>query len=129
MIKSILCTALVLFLAHHGGKAQVVVNPDGTHSVVVGNVVVNPDGTHSVIAGNVIVNSNGTHSVIVGNTLINPDGSHSAIPAVLKSAGTSKCKAAPRSMHRKSDLKFINKLSGKGCNKNEPASKSVSQIN
>lgn len=99
------------------GKAQVVVNPDGTHSVVVGNVVVNPDGTHSVIAGNVIVNSNGTHSVIVGNTLVNPDGSHSAIPAVLKSVDASKCKAAPRSTHRKSDLKSINKLSGKGCNK------------
>lgn len=121
MIKSILCTTLVLFLAHHMGKAQVVVNPDGSHSVVVGNVVVNPDGGHSVLVGNVIVNSNGTHSVITGNVLVNPDGTHSAIPAVVKSANAIKPQSAPRSMYRESDdfKKWINSLFGKGCNGNK----------
>lgn len=59
---------------------QVIVNPDGTHSVVTGNIIVNPDGTHSVVVGNVIVNSNGSHSVIHGNILVGPDGSHAFLP-------------------------------------------------
>jgi hypothetical protein len=121
MIKSILCTTLVLFLAHHVGRAQVVVNPDGSHSVLAGNVVVNPNGTHSVIAGNVVVNSNGTHSVIMGNVLVNPDGSHSKIPAVLKSADAIKRKSASRTTYRKSGNfeKLNNKLFGKGRNRNQ----------
>jgi len=86
MIKSILCTALVLFLGHQVGRAQVVLNPDGSHSVVTGNVIVNQDGTHSVVAGNVVVNSNGTHSVIVGNVLVNANGSHSILLGVEQSA-------------------------------------------
>lgn len=130
MIKSILCAILVLFLAHHVGRAQVVVNPDGSHSVVTGNVIVNSNGshsvlagniivnsngTHSVIAGNVIVNSNGTHSLIVGNVLVDPDGSHSAIPAMIKSADAIKHKSASRSTCRESSdfEKWINKLFGK----------------
>lgn len=121
MIKSILCATLVLFLAHHAGRAQVVVNPDGSHSVLAGNVIVNPNGTHSVIAGNVVVNSNGTHSVIMGNILVNPDGSHSIIPTVLKSADAIKRKSTSKSMYRKSGdfKKGNNKLFGKGRNRNK----------
>lgn len=58
---------------------QIVVNPDGTHSVVSGNVIVNPNGTHSIVTGNVVVNPNGTHSVIHGNILVGPNGSHSVM--------------------------------------------------
>jgi|GEM_PF-2962455 len=91
MIKSILCTCLVLFLAHQVGKTQVVVNSDGTHSVITGNVVVNPDGTHSVISGNLIINPNGTHSVMVGNMIVNPNGTHSL--------NTANALATPKEVH------------------------------
>jgi hypothetical protein len=47
-----------------GSYAQIIVNPDGTHSVVHGDVIVNPDGTHSVRHGNVIVSPNGRHSTV-----------------------------------------------------------------
>jgi len=69
----------------------VIVNPDGTHSVVhdLGDtkVVVNPNGTHSVILGSdtnkIMINPNGTHSQIfgVGNSkiIINPNGTHSIL--------------------------------------------------
>jgi hypothetical protein len=131
MIKSILCTTLVLFLAYHVGRAQVVVNSDGSHSVVTGNVIVNPDGSHSVLTGNVIVNSNGTHavkvgnvivnsngthSVITGNVLVNPDGSHSMIPLALKSDDAAKPSSAPRSRYRElGDFEnWFSKLFGKG---------------
>jgi hypothetical protein len=73
-------------------QVSVVVNPDGTHSVVHQNgntgVIVNPDGTHSTLTQNgntaIIVNSNGTHSIIPAtntNTmiLVNPNGTHSII--------------------------------------------------
>jgi surface antigen len=59
--------------------AQVIVNSDGTHSVVHGNVIVNSDGSHTIIQDNVIVNSNGTHSTIHGNVIVNSDGSHTII--------------------------------------------------
>lgn len=61
------------------GQAQIVVNPDGSHSIVAGNVAINPDGTHSVIMGNIAINPNGTHSAIMGNTVVNPNGTHSVI--------------------------------------------------
>ena len=120
MVKSILCTALVLFLTHQVGRTQVVVNPDGSHSVVTGNVIVNPDGTHSVVAGNVIVNSNGTHSVIVGNVLVNPDGSHSILPGVEKPVDATKCKSSLRSSNReKGDFeKSIFQIFRKARNRN-----------
>ncbi len=133
MIKSILCTILVLFLTHHKGQAQVVVNSDGSHSVVTGNVIVNsdgshsimsgnvivnPNGTHSVIAGNVIINPNGTHSVIAGNVLVNPDGSHSILHGIKKSAGATKRKSALRSPNREPGVfeKWISYLFGNARN-------------
>ncbi len=71
----VLCVPLWLACTQNG-NGQVIVNPDGTHSIVTGNVIVNPNGTHSVIHGNIIVNPNGSHSVIHGNILVGPDGSH-----------------------------------------------------
>jgi quinol monooxygenase YgiN len=61
--------ASVCFACTEKANSQVIVNPDGTHSVVTGNVVVNPNGTHSVISGNLLVNPDGTHSVFNGNAL------------------------------------------------------------
>lgn len=49
-------------------RAQIAINPDGTHSVIMGNVAINPDGTHSMVLGDILVNPNGTHSMIVGKT-------------------------------------------------------------
>lgn len=73
---------LLIVLTVLGGgisQAQVVVNPDGSHSVVHGSVIVNPDGTHSTIHGNVIVNSDGTYSTIHGPVVVNPNGTHSIL--------------------------------------------------
>lgn len=78
-------TAVIMWVGSLLGSpvyAQVIVNPDGTHSVQHGSVIVNSDGSHSVKHGSVLVNPNGSHSVIHeqenGNaTIINPDGSHS----------------------------------------------------
>lgn len=79
----IICFIAITCLVNGQG---IVVNPDGTHSVVHGNIVVNPNGTHSVVHGNVVVNANGTHSVLVGfdkpgstGIIMSPDGKHSVI--------------------------------------------------
>ena len=83
---------LILILADVSFAQQVIVNADGTHSIVhsTGNgagVVVNPNGTHSTIhptgsSTGVIVNANGTHSTFhsVGQNLkviVNANGTHS----------------------------------------------------
>ena len=78
-VSMILLCAPIWLASIEKAEGQVVVNSDGTHSVVTGNVVVNSDGTHSVITGNVVVNPNGTHSVIAGNVIVSPNGSHSVI--------------------------------------------------
>lgn len=83
---------LYLIVISIGLNAQtIIVNPDGTHSILIDNgsikTLVNPNGTHSTIIDNgstkTIVNPNGTHSVVVGNgtikTLVNPNGIHSTI--------------------------------------------------
>jgi CDGSH-type Zn-finger protein len=68
--------SLLLFVAFENVKAQrVVVNPDGTHSIVIDNgstkTIVNPNGTHSTVIDNgstkIIVNPNGTHSTVIDN--------------------------------------------------------------
>lgn len=119
MIRSILSTAFVLLLAHQVGRAQVVVNPDGSHSIVTGSVIVNPDGSHSVKSGNIIVNPNGTHSVIAGNVIVNPDGSHSILSGIKKPADTTERKPALRYSNREpGDLeKWISRLFGKAKRK------------
>jgi|GEM_PF-1768141 len=75
-IKAIFCLSAIWFSSYAIGQAQIVVNPDGSHSVVIGNIVVNPNGTHSVIMGNIVVNPNGTHSVLIGDPPANQDGNN-----------------------------------------------------
>jgi len=67
---------LMLFVAFENVKAQtVIVNPDGTHTIVIDNgptkTIVNPDGTHSIVIDNgstkTIINPNGTHSTVIDN--------------------------------------------------------------
>lgn len=85
---------VILFFAmlSSGLFAQsVIVNPDGTHSVVIDHgvhkVIVNPNGTHSVAVSsgtsNIVVNPDGTHSQIIGNgnskIIVNPNGTHSIL--------------------------------------------------
>lgn len=53
----------------------IIVNPDGTHSVVSGSVVINSNGTHSTISGSTIINPNGTVSTISGSSVIGSNGS------------------------------------------------------
>lgn len=79
LIKAVICLTVIWFSSLAVGLAQIVVNPDGTHSIVAGNVAINPDGTHSVIMGNIAINPNGTHSVITGNIIVNPNGTHSVL--------------------------------------------------
>jgi hypothetical protein len=77
-------------------QVSIIVNPDGTHSVLHQNgntgVVVNPNGTHSVIPNTdtnptVLVNPNGTHSIIqrTGNTatVTGPKGTHTVTGPVV----------------------------------------------
>ncbi|RZJ86909.1 MAG: hypothetical protein EOO20_17255 [Chryseobacterium sp.] len=78
-LSLIIISGLLCLASSTVAFSQVVVNSDGTHSIVTGNVIVNPNGTHSVITGNVIVNPNGTHSVIHNNVIVGSDGSHSVI--------------------------------------------------
>jgi hypothetical protein len=63
-MKSCLLFVVVCLASAQLGKAQVIVNPDGTHAVLTGNVIVNPNGTHSVLHGNILVNPDGTHAVL-----------------------------------------------------------------
>lgn len=70
---------------------SIIINPDGTHSVVIDHgvhkVIVNPNGTHSVAVSsgisNIIVNPDGTHSQIMGEgtskIIVNPNEPHSTV--------------------------------------------------
>jgi hypothetical protein len=93
ILSQILTVALFAILQLPAAGQTILVNPDGTHSVILNAgssmpLMVNPDGTHTVIFNNgstqTWVNPNGTHSVMLNadtNTpiLINPDGTHSVI--------------------------------------------------
>jgi len=74
-MKQLLMICLVVFVTDAIGQT-IAINPDGTHSVIVGNVAINPDGTHSVVVGNVAINPNGTHSIVAGNAVVNPNETH-----------------------------------------------------
>lgn len=88
MIKLRLAIVLISFTTFVQAQG-IVVNSDGTHSVVINNgstsTIVNPNGTHSTAITNgntsIIVNPNGTHSTAFhnGNTsiIVNPNGTHS----------------------------------------------------
>ncbi|GEM_PF-2415939 len=76
-------------LSNNPTTTSIIVNPDGTHSVMYTSggigTVVNPDGTHSTVHTNgnvsVIVHPNGTHSITHNNgnisTIVHPNGTHS----------------------------------------------------
>jgi hypothetical protein len=97
----------------------VVVNPDGTHSVVIqtGNMitVVNPNGTHStaIQTGNFItvVNPDGTHStaMLTGNntTMVSPVDTHTP---VIKN-GDDNTIANPKENNVRQELESISKKS------------------
>ena len=82
-------TFLLIGCAALAQAQGVIVNADGTHSVVVNNgstsTIVNSNGTHATAINNgstsTVVNSNGTHSTAFhnGNTsvIVNPNGTHS----------------------------------------------------
>jgi len=89
-MKQIL-TLIFTLLSYNVFAQSVVVNPDGTNSIIIDNgstkTIVNPNGTHSIIIDNgstkTIVNPNGTYSIIIDNgstkTIVNPNGTHSII--------------------------------------------------
>lgn len=93
MKRYLLLTLLALgsLTAAHA-QTSVVVNPDGTHSILEQTggsaVLINPNGTHTVVPNvdsnpTVIVNPDGTHSVLhrLGGTnlLVTPSGSHQVL--------------------------------------------------
>ncbi|WP_125921617.1 hypothetical protein [Hymenobacter lapidarius] len=91
-MKRYLLLALVLYAGSVQAQVSVLVNPEGTHSVIHQNgnsgVVVNPNGTHSILTqtGNtaIITNSNGTTTVIPDlsanpTVIVNADGTHSVL--------------------------------------------------
>lgn len=92
MKKHLILSFLLCATGVARAQVSIIVNPDGTHSVLHQNgntgVVVNPDGSHSVLHQNgstaVLVNPNGTHSVVPNTdtnptVLVNPNGTHSII--------------------------------------------------
>jgi hypothetical protein len=89
-----LIMGLTLFMLPLMGNAQtVVVNPDGSHSLVICHgstnaLIVNPDGTHTQVFNHgdtqVRVNPNGSHTVILHSDtdtplIVNPDGTHTRV--------------------------------------------------
>ena len=89
MIRLLIASVLVLLVGRYAIAQSILVNPDGTHSVIhdhgATSIVINPNGTHSVVFNNgstsIMVNPDGTHSTIVRNgntgTVIHPNGMHS----------------------------------------------------
>ncbi|MBO9593898.1 MAG: hypothetical protein J7599_13405 [Niabella sp.] len=90
-MKRTLLLIIAAILVHPAIAQTVIINSDGTHSVVIDNgatkTVVNPNGTHSTIINNgntqTIVNPDGTHSTVINNgttkTIVKPNGTHSTI--------------------------------------------------
>ena len=105
----VLCILFTAGIQIKSSAQTIVVNPDGTHSVILNAesaiaTQVNPDGTHTTIFnhGNMktIVNPDGSHSIMHhANTsmpmIVHPDGSHSVIfhantnmPVIVNSNGS-----------------------------------------
>jgi hypothetical protein len=88
MNRQLIVSVFVLLIARFAIAQSILVNPDGTHSVIhdhgATSIVVNPNGTHSVLFNNgstsIMVNPDGTHSAILkhGNTgtVVHPNGIH-----------------------------------------------------
>src|SRR5690242_17685819 len=90
---------ITIFIAMAGlvNGQTVIVNPDGTHTIVVGGeqpgtpkIIIYPNGLTSVVqttgATTVVVDPDGRHRILVGTDqpgmpkiLVNPDGTHSVI--------------------------------------------------
>ena len=91
MAKKICFSVLSLVIGYYAAAQSIVVNPDGTHSIMVttGNAstIINSNGSHSTVINNgstsVIINPDGTHSTAFnnGNTsiVVGPTGMHSII--------------------------------------------------
>src|SRR5688572_33241663 len=89
MNRQLIASVLLVLVGRYAIAQSILVNPDGTHSVIhdhgATSVVINPNGTHSVVFNNgstsIMVNPDGTHSTILrhGNTatLIHRNGMHS----------------------------------------------------
>lgn len=90
VMKGIFNAFAILFLINCGINAQsIIVNPDGTHSLVFNNgstsTVVKPDGSFATIFNNgstsTLIDPDGTHSTFsnIGSTsiIVNPNGTHS----------------------------------------------------
>ncbi|RBL89304.1 hypothetical protein [Chitinophaga flava] len=85
----VLIAILFFFSISYTFSQSIIVNPNGTHSVVVGSgsvrTAINSDGTHSTVIGHgrikTIINPNGTHSTLVNHgtigTVVNPNNTHS----------------------------------------------------
>ena len=119
MIRLLIASVLVLLVGRYAIAQSILVNPDGTHSVIhdhgATSIVINPNGTHSVVFNNgptsIMVNPDGTHSTILRNgntgTIIHPNGRHSifvtdSLPATnLTDTPNSQC-----SYQKKKDLRI-----------------------
>ncbi len=93
-MKNFLLLTVFAFAAFQADAQTVIVNPDGTHSILINNggmfsTIVNPDGTHSTVINTAgpftnIINPNGTQTTVINNggnfsTVVNPDGTHSTL--------------------------------------------------
>lgn len=117
IMRRILITLLCMVSLSAYAQHTVVVNPDGTHSVVINNgttsTIVNSDGTHSTAIKNgnttTIVNPDGTHSIAINNgnttTVVNPDGTHSVVIKNGESATKDKQKWKKRRVPKSKDKK------------------------
>ena len=122
-MKQIFLSLLFLFAMSNLFAQNIVVNPDGTHSIVIDNgttkTIVNPNGTHSTVIDNcstkIVVNPNGTHSILVGNgrikTVVNPDGTHS----VFIDNGVTNCEPKRKSLNRYRHFKCKSNGNPPGC--------------
>jgi len=91
IMKKILFVFTFVALLNNIRAQTIIVNPDGTHSIMIDNgvtkTIVHPNGTHSTVIDNgttkTIVNPDGTHSTVIDNgitkTIVNPNGTHSTI--------------------------------------------------
>lgn len=60
-------------------RAQIIINPDGTHGIIAGQHVHNSDGTLSVIHGNHLIHQSGKISVIYGSHIADQNGRISSL--------------------------------------------------
>jgi hypothetical protein len=91
MTKKICFSALSLFVGYYAVAQSIVVNPDGSHSIMVhtGNAstIINSNGSHATVINHgstsIIVNPDGTHSTAFNHgsvsIIVGPTGMHSTV--------------------------------------------------